>query len=438
VTSGASYNVAANDTGAHNPSEDLGPLRAGQTVAIVGGGPAGSSCAIKLMRLAEKTNTSIRVLIFERKDFSVEQNVCVGVLSPPFQRLLGELGLTLPQDIVQRHIKGYMLHSRRETIYLEEKDKDGEETLVVDRSDLDSFLLESARKAGAIVMDDTVVDIRGAPDKVLVVGSGGARVLADVVVGAFGLDNCALSIFEAHVPGYHRPSVTKSILTEVAIGEEAVNARLGDTIHALLTDQLPRVEFGALTPKRDHVTVNVAGDNITDDDLDAFLSLPWTRKLVPEATLKESRYYNVFPSGPAQNLYGDRIVTIGNTSGLLRPLKGKGINTGIITGIEAARTMMEVGISKHAFDDFYLHCHELTDEFRYGNFLRALYRLSRRLHVLDAVLALARREPLLYQDFYEMVAGEGSYREIVRRSARLDLVAKIIVAIARYQLLRSA
>lgn len=427
---------AANDAVAGNAiNSDLGPLGGGQTVAVVGGGPAGSSCAIMLMRLARTRRVPLRVLLFERKDFAVEQNVCVGVLSPPFQKLLGELGLVLPESIVQRRIKGYMLHSRHETVYLEEQAKNGDATLVVDRRDLDSFLLESARKSGADVVDDTVVDIRPGPDKVLVVGSGGARAMADVVVGAFGLDHYALSIFEAHVPGYRRPSVTKSILTEIALGEEAVNVRLGDTIHALLTDQLPRVEFGALTPKRDHVTVNVAGDNVTDDDLDSFLALPWSRNLVPEATLKEKRFYNVFPSGPAQNLYGDRMVSIGNTSGLLRPLKGKGINTGIITGIEAARTMMEVGISKEAFDDFFLRCQDLTSEFRYGAFLRVLYRISRRLGVLDAVLALARREPLLYQDFYEIVAGEGSYREIVRRSARPDLVAKIIVGIMRYRVL---
>ncbi|MCL5961423.1 MAG: NAD(P)/FAD-dependent oxidoreductase [Chloroflexi bacterium] len=415
---------------------DLGPLEGKKTVAIIGGGPAGSSCAIMLRRIASRNRIPLRVVVFEPKDFAVEGNICVGVLSPPFQKLLSQLDLVLPQSIIQRRVKGYMLHSKREIVFLEDKPKDGESTLVTDRADLDSFLLQSARTAGAAVMDDTVVDLRPGPDKVLVVSSGGGRVLADVVVGAFGLDSDALSIFEAHVPGYRRPSITKSILTEITVGEKAVNERLDDTIHALLIDQLDRVEFGALTPKRDHVTVNIAGDNITDDDLDAFLRLPWSRKLLAEATFKEPRYYNAFPSGPAQSIYRDRIVTIGNTSGLLRPLKGKGINTSLITGMLAAQTMMEVGISQTAFDDFYRRCHDLTSEFSYGIFLRRLYRLSQKLNVLDGVLALSRREPLLYQAFYDMVSGEGSYREIIWRSARPALIAKIIFAIAKYRLLR--
>ena len=58
-------------------------LRDGSTVVIVGGGPAGSSCAIKLLQGAAERGLSLRVLIFEGKDFTVHANQCVGVLSPP-------------------------------------------------------------------------------------------------------------------------------------------------------------------------------------------------------------------------------------------------------------------------------------------------------------------------------------------------------------------
>jgi flavin-dependent dehydrogenase len=381
--------------------------------------------------LAGKKGIPLRVVLFESKDFSVDRNICVGVLSPPFRKLLEQLGLTLPERIVQRRIKGYMLHSKSQTAYLEEVSQNDDQTMVVDRSDLDSLLLAGVQKAGGTVISDAVVDIRKGPDKVLVVGSGGARVLADAVVGAFGLNHDSLSIFESHVPGFRRPNVTKSILTDIAVDPQFIDVRLNNIIHALLIDQLPRVEFGAVTPKRDHITVNIAGDNISDDDLDAFLRLPWSRKLVREATFKEPRYYDAFPSAPARNFFSDRIVTIGNTSGLLRPLKGKGINTGLITGMAAAKTMMDVGISKHAFSQFYRDCQHITDEFAYGRFLRRLYRLSQRLDVLDTVLELAGREPLLYRAFYDMVSGEGSYKDVVLRSARPRLALKLVDAIVR-------
>ena len=415
-------------------SSNLGPLGRKDTVVIIGGGPAGTSCGIMLRRLAYRKRVPLRVILFEPKDFTVEQNICTGVLSPPFQRLLRELELDLPEGIVQRHISGYMLHSSNETIFLEDTSENTEPTLVVDRGNLDNFLLESARAAGVIVMDDVVVDVRPSTDKVLVISSGGARALADVVVGAFGLNSYALNLFEIHVPGYHRPRMTKSILTDIPLSPAVIDARFDNAIHALLLDSLPRIEFGALTPKRDHVTVNIVGDNIVDEDLDAFLELPWTKKLIPETTAKYPRFVNAFPSSPAKRLYRDRFVTIGNTSGLLRPLKGKGINTGIITGIEAAKTMMEVGISQRAFDDFYRRCHALAEEYHYGVILRKLYHLSLSLKTLDAVLSLARSEPLLYQAFYDMISGEGSYQQIIKRSARPGLAAKIVLAVIRHWL----
>ncbi|MDO8689460.1 MAG: NAD(P)/FAD-dependent oxidoreductase [Dehalococcoidia bacterium] len=411
----------------------MGPLRSGQTVAVVGGGPAGASCAIMLRRLASTAGISLQVVLFEPKDFVVQRNVCVGVLSPPFRALLNQLGLALPEDIIQRRIKGYMLHSKKQTVMLEEK-SGGEHTLVVARADLDRFLLRGAQETGASVVGDTVVDIKPGPDHVVVSTQGGASLPADVVVGAFGLDEKMLSVFEARVPGFRRPPVTKSILTEIPSSIEDVDTRMDNTVHAMLVGVVPGTEFGALTPNLDRVTVNIAGENVTDRDLDALLRLRWSRELVPNATLTEPRLYHAFPCGPARNAYGDRVVAIGNASGLLRPLKGKGINTGMITGIRAATTMIEDGISKRAFDAFYSRCHDLTSEFKYGGALSGLYHLADRVDALDAVLTLARRDPLLYQAFYDMVSGEGSYRDIIRRSARPRLMGKIILAIARYRI----
>ena len=58
----------------------LGPLEDGQTVAIIGGGPAGASCAIALKNLAKKRNITIDVIIYEHKDFEggIEHNECAG------------------------------------------------------------------------------------------------------------------------------------------------------------------------------------------------------------------------------------------------------------------------------------------------------------------------------------------------------------------------
>lgn len=411
---------------------DLRPLRSGQCVAIIGGGPAGTSCAIALRRRAAALGRDIRVVLFEPKDFRVEANVCVGVLSPPFGQLLAELGLALPPDIVQRRIDEYVLHTDGESLRLAEPPDAPEATLALDRADLDLFMLESARCSGVEVRQEYVVDLRFSPEAALVVSEGGPWLMCDVVVGAFGLTGEGVKAFESHTR-YQRPGVMRSLLTDIRVGAEEVDRRVGNSIHALLLASRPEIEFAALTPKRDHVTVNVAGEHITERDLEASIAHFQRLGLLPEVLPPARRFYNVFPSGPAHNIYRDRAVTIGNTSGLLRPLKGKGINAGLLTGIRAARAMLEAGISREAFDYFYEACKDITSDYRYGLVLRSLYRLTRRLHYLDAVIDLARHDQVLHRSFHTIISGEGSYRDVVRGMLRPPLWLHILGAVVRWE-----
>ncbi|HVG33543.1 MAG TPA: FAD/NAD(P)-binding protein, partial [Pyrinomonadaceae bacterium] len=86
-------------------------LHDGSTVVIIGGGPGGAACAIKLLQEADARSLRLRVVIFEGKDFGVHANQCVGVLSPPIEEVLtSELGLHLPPALIKRQIFGYRLH----------------------------------------------------------------------------------------------------------------------------------------------------------------------------------------------------------------------------------------------------------------------------------------------------------------------------------------
>ncbi len=411
----------------------LGPLKSGQRVAIVGGGPSGASCAISLRRLAKARGIDLEVVLFEAKDFSAESNVCVGVLSPPFRQLLEQLDLKLPDHLVQRVVTGYVLHAGDSALTLDDE-PDAEPTLVVHRSDLDQFLLDSAREVGVQVVDDIVVDLRCSPSSVLAVGSGGARVVADVAVGAVGLNRFAIAMFESCMESFQRPRAMRSILIEIPMEESLIDERFANRVQAILPVGFPRIEFGALTPKRDVVVANAAGENLTDSDFDDFLRIPVVQRFLAGANLNQRRWYEEFPTSPARHFARDRIVTVGNASGLLRPLKGKGINTGILMGLRAAETMMDVGISEQAFDDLYRSCRDITSEYKYGLFLRWLYRTVRRLRRMHVVIDIAAREPQLAWVFHGMVSGEGSYRQLVRKTAlRPLLLARIAAGLLRYR-----
>src|ERR671938_168729 len=191
------------------------------TVVIIGGGPGGSACAIKLLQGADARGVRLRVVIFEGKDFNVHANQCVGVLSPPIEEVLAEeLDVQLPAALIKRRICGYRLHGTRENLLLTGHGATAatpgrnQATYAVERAHFDRFMLDHARELGAQVIDSRVTGVEfvreGALDEVRVY-SESEYVRADVVVGAFGLDEALLSVFEEVTSeqaggGFRRPA----------------------------------------------------------------------------------------------------------------------------------------------------------------------------------------------------------------------------------------
>lgn len=146
------------------------------------------------------------------------------------------------------------------------------------------------------------------------------------MVGAFGLEEGTQKTFERETP-YKPPKFLLTILTKFHPRGQRHN--LEDTdgyIHAFLPS-LKGIEFGAITPKGDHYTINIAGEKISARSMDEFLRLPEVLAVLPKNfkdSLDSLDYHRgCFPVKPAKNLFGDRYVTIGDAAGLIRPFKGK-------------------------------------------------------------------------------------------------------------------
>jgi flavin-dependent dehydrogenase/ribosomal protein S18 acetylase RimI-like enzyme len=419
-------------------------LRDGSTVVIIGGGPAGAACAIKLLQGAREQHRALRVCIFEGKDFKVHANQCVGVLSPPIEEVLANvLDVQLPRSLVKRQIFGYRLHGARENILLTGHGATAGDarhfraTYAVERAEFDGFMLDCARGWGAEVLDSRVTGLEfvrgGGLDEVRVY-SESEYVRADAVIGAFGLDEALLSVFEEvtarasrNSRGFERPSKwLKSYLTTIASTRAFQTEKLGHIVHAfLLPPQCPAIEFGAVTPKGDHVLVNIAGERVTSRDLDEFLQLPEVRKLLPPFDDGAINYYEGrFPSAPARNSFGHRYALVGDATGWLRPFKGKGINTAIITGIRAAEAMLAHGVSRAAFREYRRACRDLLGDHAYGIMVRRLMTWGAR-YVLDPMIDVGKTDPLMYDALFDSVSGHDSYRNIIRRSLKIRLARKV-------------
>ena len=402
--------------------EDLMSIRSGDTVCVVGGGPGGSSCAIALKREAKKLGKEVNVVLLEQKRFDENRqfNQCIGVLSPPLETILKErLGLELPADLIRKEIKGYRLQSAQ--LCLDLVGEDHEKTYAVQRSKFDAFMLEQARRADVNIVYTRVSGIEMSANEVMIFTEG-ENYSAAAVVGAFGMDDGTCKIFEQDTP-YRQPDFLNTIITRIYPGENFLR-KMGPVIQAFLLS-FKGLEFGAITPKQDHISINIAGRKVSSKVMLSFLrSQPVQNFLPPHKRRERPLHYfkGKFPIAPAKNLYGDRYVMVGDAAGLIRPFKGKGINSACLTGAYAAKCIMNAGVSRKAFEEFFMRdCIVFTQDIPYGKVLRLMANLSTRFEFMDYLLKIAGKDEVFMRCLFNCVSAHKTYKEIFQETASLSL-----------------
>jgi flavin-dependent dehydrogenase len=399
---------------------------------IIGGGPGGTACALALKRLATEQGRRVKITIIEGKRFIEERhyNQCVGVLSPPLPELMEEdLGIPFPRDLCLVEIGGYVLHGKGEEINLVEG-KDG--SIAVRRVLFDAYMLEQVIKQGIDVWPFRATDLEFHSDRV-VVYTENQPMEADVVVGAFGLDEGSTAMF-SRLTDYRPPQALDSIVTKYNPEQECLD-EFGPDIHAFLPANR-RIEFGAVTPKCDHLTINIAGKQVDADLMDSFLQMPEVKATLPQRAvgedgcMKRLEYFKGrFPRSLAKNYYGDRYVMVGDASGLVRAFKGKGSTTAVLTGIRAAETIMHHGISRQAFHDHYRAANQdIVRDLPYGRFMRLLTISMSQVGFLDTIIRAAAKSQDLREALFNAVSAHGSYQGVLRRSLRPGTIRAIIEA----------
>ena len=404
----------------------------GKTVGIIGGGPGGSATAIRLMRLSRERGLGLRVVLYEGKDFERHYNQCIGVLSPPIEENLRVgLGVELPYEIFKRQIYGYRLHAGGKEILLVGPPRAGA-TYTVRRVMFDCYLLSCAEREGVEVNRSRVTGLdfpKGDRKRVFLYTEGG-MLKADAVVGAFGLDDGMVDIFEEATGGrYRRPAkFVQTYVVKLHADRSFIEKKLGSIIYAyLFPPGIPNLEFGAITPKGDHIDVNVAGAGATVDDMFAFLATDIVREHLPPISVDEQEVYRgKFPGAPAGGVIGDAYLTVGDATGWMRPFKGKGINMAIETGIQAAEAMVEGGISPASFRKYEEVTRPLREDYVYGTWMRNLCRLGEIAGTLGTVLSMAKVDQGIHDALFNAVSGHDSFKNIFRRYARPSVLVDVV------------
>jgi flavin-dependent dehydrogenase len=430
-------------------------LQDGCRVAVIGGGPAGSFFSYFLLETAKRIDLDLHLDIYEPRDFSrvgpIGCNMCGGIISESLVQMLATEGIILPPTVVQRGIDSYMLHmdvgSVRIDTPLQEKriaavsrgpgPRDLKE---VKWRSFDGHLQELTAAQGANIINQRVRQVAWENGRPRLRTGKEYSAPYDLLVFAAGINSSLSKILEDSELEYTCPQTSKTYIQEYFIGEDVIAEQLGSSMHVFLLD-IPRLEFAAVIPKGDYVTVCLLGEDIDQELVDEFMNAPEVKACFPENWTPQSRSCFCSPrinTVGAKRPYGDRFVFVGDC-GVTRLYKD-GIGAAYRTGKAAAMTAILQGISAADFAEHYHPaCRRIETDNLIGRFIFFVTRqIQRRRFTRRAVLRMATDEQtaeptdrLLSMVLWDTFTGSAPYGEILLRTLGPQFIFRLSADLMR-------
>ncbi|MGZ8459857.1 MAG: cyclic nucleotide-binding domain-containing protein [Candidatus Deferrimicrobiaceae bacterium] len=425
-------------------------LENGSRIAVIGGGPAGSFFSYFLLAMAERIGIQLHVDIFEPKDFTrtgpAGCNMCGGIVSESMVQLLTTEGINLPPTVVQRGIDSYVLHMDVGCVRIETPRRE-KRIAAVHRGcgplgivgktwqSFDQFLLDLATAKGASVIRDRVGSVHWTNGRPGLRTKGGVTGEYDLLVGAMGVNTAALKLFESFGLGYRPPKTAKTYIAEFHLGRERLRSYLGNSMHVFLLN-LPRLEFAALIPKGEYVTVCLLGEGIDKGLVDSFLDTPEVKRCFPPGWSVPKEFCRCFPSiniEGAEQPYADRMVFIGD-SGVSRLYKD-GIGGSYRTAKAAAKTAIFHGVSAEDFRRHFLPvCRALSLDNRIGKVIFTVTRLIQKSRFArNGVLRMTTAEQQgrggqlrMSGVLWDTFTGSAPYRDVFLRTLHPSFLGRLL------------
>jgi flavin-dependent dehydrogenase len=444
--------LSSSDTPTRGGDEerDLLQLTDGSRVAVVGGGPAGSFFTYFLLNMAETVGLDLEIDIFEPRHFThcgpAGCNHCGGIISESLVQLLATEGINLPASVVQTGIDSYVLHldvgtvridtplyeKRIAAIFRGNGPRDAPQT---EWESFDRYLQDLAVKRGARVIRKLVSEIQWDEGYPRVHHPDGSADRYDLVAVGVGINSNLLKILESSNPRYRVPQTAMTYICEFLLGREDIERYLGDSMHVFLLD-LPRVEFAALIPKGEVVTMCLLGDEIDNDLVESFLNAPEVRECFPPGSELPPKVCNCSPLINVQGAvepFADRLIVLGD-SGVTRLYKD-GIGAAYRTAKAAATTAAFAGISAEAFREHYWPmCRSISIDNRIGKFVFAVNQILQRWRFTRrAVFRMTAREQRsegaprhMSGVLWDLFTGSAPYREVLVNTLRPGFLARFV------------
>lgn len=430
-------------------------------VAVIGGGPAGSFFTYFLLDMAQRISMRLEVDIYEPRDFAVTGpagcNMCGGIISESLVQHLAAEGIDLPSTVVERAIDSYVLHMDEGDVSigtpLQEK-----RIAAVHRGagprgmkeakwrSFDGYLLDLAAGKGAHLVRGRVDDISLKDGRPVVQTQGGSPQGYDLLVAAVGVNSSAPKLFEKLGLGYKPPRTTKTYVSEFYFGQETVEKYLGSSMHVFLL-HLPRLEFAALIPKGDYITLCLLGMDIDGPLVQSFLNAPEVRRCFPPGWSVPQDFCHCSPKinfRAAVQPFADRVVFVGDC-GVTRLYKD-GIGAAYRTAKAAAVTAVFSGVSAEDFRRHYWPtCRAINTDNNIGKLIFIVTRqIQKNAHDRRGILRMVSREQQnpegarrMSTVLWDVFTGSAPYREVFVRTLHpcflgrflWDIIVTTLVAI---------
>lgn len=205
-------------------------------------------------------------------------------------------------------------------------------------------------------------------------------------------------------------------------------------MHVFLLD-IPRLEFAALIPKGEFVTLCLLGDDIDEDLMQRFFDSPEVRNCFPGGVIPEHACH-CFPrinTKSAVPNYGDRFVMIGD-SGTTRLFKD-GIGAAYRTAKAAAKTAVFHGVGAEDFERHYAPlCQKIERDNQVGKFIFKVAglvqkaRFARRgvLRMTANEQARTDRTRRMSGVLWDLFSGSASYTNVFLRTLHPVYIGRLV------------
>ena len=410
-------------------------LQDGARVAVVGGGPAGSFFAHFLLKMAAEVGLDVSVDIWEPRSFASTGpsgcNHCGGIVSESLVQILATEGINLPLDVVQCGIESYVIHMdvdsvriaspagepRIAALYRGGGPRTGEAT---PSTSFDGFLQTMAVSDGARVVRSLVSGIEWRDGLPHLLEAGGATSPYELVCIASGVNSNFVGLLDQAGVEIDPPETMRTYICEFRSDPETIQRLLGNSMHVFLLD-IARLEFAALIPKGEFVTMCLLGEDVDEELVHEFLHAPEVRRCLPvdstPCVCACSPLINV--RGPSRP-FADRLVLIGD-SGVTRLYKD-GIGAAFRTAKAAAATAVFEGISAEDFGRAYAPtCKAISADNAIGKFMfKSAHAFKHARFLRRAVARMSRHEQArpgsarrLSSVLWNMFTGSAPYRQVL-------------------------